>query len=80
MKIIRCPACGEEIELRDLYEGMEASCEFCGAVMIFQEGKFLFLETNEEFEIEDLEEDFEEEDEFGFEEEEEESYFEDEPI
>ncbi|ADC65057.1 conserved hypothetical protein [Ferroglobus placidus DSM 10642] len=75
MKIIRCPSCGEEIELKDLYEGMEVNCSLCGITLLYEEGKFILLDTNEEFDPEDLQEDFEEEEEFEeeeFEEEEEE--------
>ncbi|OYT33590.1 hypothetical protein B6U96_15085 [Archaeoglobales archaeon ex4484_92] len=67
-KIIRCPSCGEEIELTDLYEGMEINCKLCGSVMIYQEGKFLLLDTNEEFDLEELESYEEEEVEEEFEE------------
>ena len=63
VKLIRCPYCGEEIELSDLYEGMEVQCKLCGAVMIYQNGKFLHLDTNEEYELEELEEEMEEEEE-----------------
>ncbi len=78
VKLIRCPYCGEEIELSDLYEGMEVQCKLCGAVMIYQNGKFLHLDTNEEYELEELEEEIEEEEEEfeEFEEEEEDFYFE----
>ncbi len=75
MKIIRCPSCGEEIELKDLYEGLEVSCDLCGITLLYEEGKFILLDTNEEFDPEDLQEDFDEEEEFEeeeFEEEEEE--------
>jgi len=78
VKIIRCPSCGEEIELTDLYEGMEVQCTLCNCIMVYQEGKILLLDTNEEFELEELEsyeEDIEERD---FEEEEEEDYYYDE--
>ena len=69
VKIIRCPSCGEEIELTDLYEGMEIECKLCGAIMIYQEGRILLLDTNEEFDIDELEsyeeeEEVEEEEEF----------------
>jgi len=77
-KLIRCPYCGEEIELTDLYNGMEVQCKLCGAVMIYQNGKFLHLDTNEEYELEELEEEIEEEfEEDEFEEEvfEEEDYY-----
>ncbi|MEM0350612.1 MAG: hypothetical protein QXR27_04015 [Archaeoglobaceae archaeon] len=73
VKVIMCPSCGEEIEITDLYTGVEIRCKFCECVMIYQEGKILLLDTNEEFDIEDLEsyeEDFEEEEEEEFEEEE----------
>jgi len=74
VKLIRCPYCGEEIELKDLYEGMEVQCNLCGAVMIYQNGKFLHLDTNGEYDLEELEEEPEEEEfeevyEEGFEEE-----------
>jgi len=54
IKLIRCPSCGEEIELKDLYEGMEIHCKLCNSVMIYQEGKFHLLDTNEEFDIDEL--------------------------
>ncbi|ADB57864.1 hypothetical protein [Archaeoglobus profundus] len=80
-KIIRCPYCGEEIELKDLYEGLEVRCDLCGTVLLYREGKFLNLDTNEEYDLEDLEreeeeeleeleEEFEEEEEYYYEEEE----------
>ena len=78
VKIIRCPSCGEEIELTDLYEGMEVQCTLCNCIMVYQEGKILLLDTNEEFELEELEsyeEDIEERD---FEEEEEDYYYDEE--
>ena len=75
VKIIRCPSCGEELELTDLYEGMEIQCKLCNSIMIYQEGKLLLLDTNEEFDLEELE-GFEEEEEEEFEEEEfEEDYY-----
>jgi DNA-directed RNA polymerase subunit RPC12/RpoP len=78
VKIIRCPSCGEEIEITDLYEGVEIDCKLCNAVMIYQEGRLLLLDTNEEFDIEELEsyEEVEEEPEEDFGEEE--YYYEDE--
>ncbi|MDK2796245.1 MAG: hypothetical protein PWQ58_1444 [Archaeoglobaceae archaeon] len=77
VKIILCPSCGEEIEIADLYEGLEINCKFCGSVMIYQEGKLLLLDTNEEFSLEDLES-YEEEEEIEEEEEEEELYYDEE--
>ncbi len=78
MKLIVCPSCGEEIVLKDLYEGMEIHCELCNAVLIYENSKFILLDTNEEFNPEDLEKDFEEEEfEEEFEEEEYEDYYED---
>lgn len=55
VKLIRCPSCGEEVELTDLYEGMEIQCSLCNCVMVYQEGKLLLLDTNEEFDIDELE-------------------------
>jgi len=69
-KLIRCPSCGEEIVLEDLYDEMEFQCKLCGSAMMYSAGKVLVLETNEEFELDELlkedEEEFEEfeEDEF----------------
>ncbi len=78
VKIIRCPSCGEELELTDLYEGMEIQCKLCNSIMIYQEGKLLLLDTNEEFDLEELE-GFEEDEEENFEDEEfEEDYYYDE--
>ncbi len=78
VKIIRCPSCGEELELTDLYEGMEIQCKLCNSIMIYQEGKLLLLDTNEEFDLEELE-GFEEDEESNFEDEEfEEEYYYDE--
>lgn len=74
VKIILCPSCGEEVEITDLYEGVEISCKLCGCLMIYQEGKILLLDTNEEFDIEDLES-YEEEEEEEEEREEEEYYY-----
>ncbi|AEA47211.1 hypothetical protein [Archaeoglobus veneficus] len=54
IKLIRCPSCGEEIVLNDLYKGMEVQCKLCNCIMIYQDGKFLLLDTNEEFSIEEL--------------------------
>jgi DNA-directed RNA polymerase subunit RPC12/RpoP len=64
VKLIRCPSCGEEIELRDIFEGMEIQCNLCNSVMLFHEGKILLLDTNEEFELEELLEEELEEDVF----------------
>lgn len=77
VKIIKCPSCGEEIVLTDLYDGMEIQCNLCNSIMIYNEGRLHLLDTNEEFDIDELEsgeEEFEDEDdEF-----EEDYYFEDE--
>ncbi len=67
MKLVVCPSCGEDIEIRDLYEGVEIQCDFCGAVLIYEDGRFILLDTNEEFDPEDLEKDFSEEREDDFE-------------
>jgi len=75
VKIIRCPYCGEEIELKDLYEELEVKCDLCGTVLIYRKGKFLNLDTNEEYELEELEETGEEEEFEEFEEFEEEEYY-----
>lgn len=77
VKIIFCPSCGEEVEIADLYEGVEINCKSCGCLMIYQEGKLLLLDTNEEFNLEDLES-YEEEEEIEEEEEEEEELYYDE--
>ena len=77
VKIIKCPSCGEEIVLTDLYDGMEVECNLCNSIMIYNEGKLHVLDTNEEFDIDELEleeEEFKEdldefEDEYYFEEE-----------
>lgn len=61
VKIIFCPSCGEEVEITDLYEGVEIRCKFCDALMIYQEGKILLVDTNEEFDLEDLQSCYEEE-------------------
>jgi DNA-directed RNA polymerase subunit RPC12/RpoP len=74
VKIIRCPYCGEEIVLKDLYEDMEIRCDLCDTVLIYRRGKFLNLDTNEEYdldELEGIEEEFEEFEDF----EDEEFYF-----
>ncbi|WP_202320134.1 hypothetical protein [Archaeoglobus neptunius] len=55
VKIIRCPSCGEEIEITDLYEGVEIQCSLCNSIMVYQEGRLLLLDTNEEYELDDLE-------------------------
>ncbi len=60
MKFIVCPSCGEEIVIKDLYEGVEVQCDLCGSVLLYEEGKFILLDTNEEFDPEDLEKDFSE--------------------
>ncbi|GEM_PF-371198 len=64
VKLIRCPHCGEEIELRDLYEEMEVKCKLCNSIFIYKSGKFLSLDTNEEYDLEELEESKEEMEEF----------------
>lgn len=74
VKIILCPSCGEEVELTDLYEGIEIRCKFCDALMIYQEGRILLVDTNEEFDIEDLQS-YEEESEEEEVEEEEDYYY-----
>ncbi len=75
VKLIRCPSCGEEIELTDLYDGMEISCKLCNCVMVYENGKILLLDTNEEYDLEELESVEEEENFEEFEEEEEEEYY-----
>ncbi|MEM0214997.1 MAG: hypothetical protein QXU31_03800 [Archaeoglobaceae archaeon] len=77
VKIIMCPSCGEEVEISDLYEGVEINCKSCGCLMIYQQGKLLLLDTNEEFDLEDLES-YEEEEIEEEEEEEEEFYYDEE--
>ncbi len=77
VKIIRCPSCGEDIEIKDLYEGVEIRCGLCNAVMIYREGKLLLLDTNEEFDLDELES-YEEEEEIGEEFEDEEYYYDEE--
>jgi len=73
VKVIRCPSCGEIIELTDMYEGMEIHCDLCGLVMIVRDDELLVLDTNEAYPIESLayeeekegfEEEFEEEEEY----------------
>ncbi len=78
IKIIRCPSCGEEIEITDLYEGVEIQCGLCNSIMVYQEGKLLLLDTNEEYDLDDLETYEEEEDRFEDEFEDEDYYYEDE--
>ena len=78
IKLIRCPSCGEEIELNDLYEGMEIQCKLCNSIMIIKEGRLLLLDTNEEFDIDELVHDEEEEEVVEEEEFEEDYYFEEE--
>ncbi|MBE8540090.1 hypothetical protein ICJ57_08200 [Geoglobus acetivorans] len=76
MKLIACPSCGEEIEIRDLFEGVEIECDLCGAVLLYENGKFILLDTNEEFDPEDLEKEYEDESNFDDEEEfEDDEYF-----
>jgi predicted RNA-binding Zn-ribbon protein involved in translation (DUF1610 family) len=75
VKIIRCPSCGEVIELTDMYEGMEIHCDLCGLDMIVRDDEILVLDTNEAYPIESLvyeeeKEEYEEEFEEEFEEEE----------
>ena len=74
VKLLKCPSCGEDVVLDDLFEGMEFSCRLCGSVMHYREGKILPLDTNEEFELDELIE--EEEEIFDDEEFEEDEYFE----
>ncbi len=54
VKLIRCPSCGEELELTDMYEGMEINCDLCNLVMVVQKGMLHVLDTNEIFSIDDL--------------------------
>lgn len=76
VKIILCPSCGEEVEITDFYEGVEIRCKSCDALMIYQEGKILLVDTNEEFDLEDLQShDYDEEDREEEIEEEEEDYY-----
>lgn len=81
VKIIRCPSCGEEVEITDLYEGVEIQCSLCNSIMVYQEGRLLLLDTNEEYDLDELESYEDEEDMMGnydeFEEEEEEYYYDD---
>ncbi len=51
VKVIRCPSCGEVIELTDMYEGMEIHCDLCGLVMIVRNDELLVLDTNEVYSI-----------------------------
>ncbi len=69
MKFIVCPSCGEDIVIKDLYEGVEIQCELCSSVLIYEDGKFILLDTNEEFNPEDLEKDFSESEEEEYEDE-----------
>jgi predicted RNA-binding Zn-ribbon protein involved in translation (DUF1610 family) len=74
VKVIRCPSCGEVIELTDMYEGMEIHCDLCGLVMIVRNNELLVLDTNEVYSIESLVYE-EEKEEFEGEEFEEEEYY-----
>ena len=74
VKVIRCPSCGEVIELTDMYEGMEIHCDLCGLVMIVRNNELLVLDTNEVYSIESLVYE-EEKDEFEGEEFEDEGYY-----
>ena len=78
VKIIRCPSCGEEIEITDLYEGVEIQCSLCNSIMVYQEGKLLLLDTNEEYDLDELESYEDEEERFDDEFEDEDYYYEDE--
>ncbi len=75
IKIIRCPSCGEDIVLEDLYDGIEIVCKLCNCTLVYLNGKIHVMETNEEYDLEELampeEEEEEEVDEFAEEEEEE---------
>ncbi|AGK60786.1 hypothetical protein Asulf_00773 [Archaeoglobus sulfaticallidus PM70-1] len=73
IKVIKCPSCGEVLELSDMYEGMEIQCSLCGLSMIVKGDELLVLDTNEVYSIESLA--FEEEEEEEFEEEFEEEYY-----
>jgi|Deesub1362B_J571_1020462.scaffolds.fasta_scaffold00325_33 DNA-directed RNA polymerase subunit RPC12/RpoP len=73
VKVIRCPSCGEVLELTDMYEGMEIQCELCGLVMIVKDDELLALDTNEVYSIESLA--FEEEEEEDRDEFEDEDYY-----
>lgn len=68
VKLLKCPSCGEDVVIDDLFEGMEFSCRLCGSVMLYREGRILLLDTNEEFELDELieeeEEIFDDENEF----------------
>ncbi len=77
IKIIRCPSCGEEIVLKDLYDGLEITCSLCGNTIVYQNGKLHVMETNEEYELEELvnEEEEESKREDEFEEDYEEDYY-----
>ncbi len=76
VKIIRCPSCGEEIEITDLYEGVEIQCSLCNSIMVYQEGKLLLLDTNEEYDLDELESYEDEEERFDdFDEFEDEDYY-----
>ncbi len=61
VKVIRCPSCGEVLELTDMFEGMEIHCELCGLVLIVKDDELLALDTNEVYSIDSLA--FEEEEE-----------------
>ena len=75
-KLIRCPSCGEEIVLEDLYDEMEFQCKLCGSSMMYVDGKVHLLDTNEEFDIDELMEEIEDEfDEFDEDEFEDEDYY-----
>ncbi len=79
IKIIRCPSCGEDIVLEDLYDGIEIVCKLCNCTLVYLNGKIHVMETNEEYDLEELampeEEEEEEPDEFAEEEEEEYEYY-----
>jgi len=82
IKIIRCPSCGEDIVLEDVYEGMEIVCKLCNCTLVYINGKLHVMETNEEYDLEELamveEEEEKEKDEFTEEYEEYEEYYYDE--
>ena len=52
--VIRCPSCGEELEIEELVENSEIRCGLCNSTMLYRRKKILLLDTNEEFELEEL--------------------------
>ena len=46
--IIRCPSCGEELEIEELIENSEIKCDVCNLTMLYRNKKILDMNSKKD--------------------------------